>query len=318
MFEQILQLTLTALGLGEELRVDAKFTANLSRELEHVRAQTYDVVYPEMKARQLIPVDGSVDPGAETVTYPQWDVFGMAKIIHDFADDLPLVDALKEDFTTKVKSLGAAYGYSIQDLRAAAMSGSQLNSRRARQARRAIEQAIEDVACLGNSKAGLVGFAKHPNVSLVPVINGVWSTATGAEMIADMNELVNSTVTANKETFLPDTIVLDIASYQRFASTRISTTGDTHTTAMQAFLASNPYVRDVMSWNKLALADAAGTGPRAVCFKRDPEVLELVIPQEFEEMPPQPKGLRFHIPCHARCGGVVVYYPLAMGYMDGL
>jgi hypothetical protein len=304
--------------MGDSIRTDAKFTANLSRQLEHVRAQTYDVVYPEMKARQLIPVDGSVDTGAETVTYRQWDALGMAKIIHDFADDLPLVDALVEEFTSKVKSLGAAYGYSIQDLRAAGLSGSQLPARRARMARRSIEQAIEDIACLGNTKAGLLGFAKHPNVTLVPVVVGTWATATGAEMIADMNELVNSTVIANKETFLPDTIVLDIASYQRFASTRISTTGDTHTTAMQAFLASNPYVRSVMSWNKLALADAAGTGPRAVCYKRDPEVLELVIPQEYEEMPPQPKGLRFSIPCHARIGGCVVYYPLAMGYMDGL
>ena len=313
-----MKLTLVALGLGGDIRNDAKFTANLSRELEQVRAQTYDVVYPEMKARQLIPVDGSVDTGAETVTYRQWDVLGMAKIIHDFASDLPLVDALVEEFTTKVKSVGASYHYSIQDLRAAGMSGSQLPARRARQARRAIEQAIEDIACLGHTKAGLVGFAKHANVSLVTAVTGTWASATGAQMVGDMNHLVNSLVTANKETFLPDTIVLDIASYQLFASTRISTTGDTHTTAMQAFLASNPYIRDVMSWNKLALADAAGTGPRAVCYKRDPEVLQLVIPQEYEELPPQPKGFSFHIPCHARVGGCVVYYPLAMAYMDGL
>ena len=111
---------------------------------------------------------------------------------------------------------------------------------------------------------------------------------------------------------------MDVESYNRFASTRISTTGDTHTTAMQAFLQSNPYITRIESWNKLALADAAGTGPRAVCYKRDPEVLELVIPQEYEELPPQPKGFMYDIPCHARCGGVVVYYPLAMAYMDGL
>lgn len=310
--------TLTLLGLGDDIRNDAKFGANLERELEHVRAQTYDVVYPEMKARQLIPVDSSVDPGAATVTYRQWDTYGAAKIIQDYADDLPMVDALVEEFTHKIKSVGASYGYSIQDLRAAGMSGSNLGSRRARMARRSIEQAIENVACLGNSKAGLGGFAKHANVSLVPVVTGTWSGATGAEMVGDMNALVNAVVIANKETFIPDTIVLDIASYNRFATTRISTTGDTHTTALQAFLASNPYVTSVMSWNKLALANAAGNGPRAVCYKRDPEVLELVIPQEYEELPAQAKGLMFHVPCHARIGGCVIYYPLAMGYMDGL
>ena len=318
MLSEIAMLTLAALGLSDEIRNDAKYGANLSRELESVRAQTYDIVYPEMKARQLIPVDGSVDPGAETVTYRQWDMYGAAKIIHDYADDLPAVDALVEEFTSKIKSVGAKYGYSIQDLRAAAMSGSNLGARRARTARRSIEQGIENIACFGNTKAGLGGFAKNANVTLVPVVNGTWSTATGAEMVEDMNELVTSLVTANKETFIPDTIVLDIESYNRFASTRISTTGDTHTTALQAFLQSNPYITAVERWNKLALADAAGTGPRAVCYKRDPEVLELVIPQEYEELPPQPKNFMFEIPCHARIGGVVVYYPLAMAYMDGL
>jgi len=317
-FDELLAATLGALGLGDQIRNDAKFTANLSRDLEHLRAQTYDVVFPQMKARQLIPVDGSVNTGADTVTYRQWDMFGMAKIIHDYADDLPLVDALVEEFTTPVKSLGAGYGFSIQDLRSASMSGNQLDRRRAMQARRAIEQGIEDIACLGNSKAGLVGFAKHANVSLVSVVTGTWSTATGAEMIGDMTALVNAIVIANKETFPPDTIVMDIESFTRFSSTRISTTGDTHTTAMQAFLASNPYIKDVQSWNKLRLADAGGTGPRAVCYKKDPEVLQLVIPQEYEELPPQRKNLKFHIPVHARIGGCVVYYPLAMGYMDGL
>jgi len=315
--DQITSLVLAALNL-DEIRNDAKFSANLSRELEHIRAKTYDVVYPEMKARQFVPVDNSVPSGALTVTYRQWDLIGMAKLIHDYADDLPMFDALVEEFTSPVRSYGGKYGYSIQDLRAAAMSGSQLPARRARAARRGMEQLVESVACFGNTKAGLGGFAKNANVSLVSVVNGTWATATGAEMIEDMNKLVNDTVIANKETFAPDTILLDVELYTLFSSTRISTTGDTHTTAMQAFLASSPHIKNIFSWNQLALADAAGTGPRAICYKRDPEVLELVIPQEYEELPPQPNGLKFEIPCHGRIGGVVIYYPLAVAYMDGL
>ena len=53
-------------------------------------------------------------------------------------------------------------------------------------------------------------------------------------------------------------------------------------------------------------------------YKKDPEVLTLEIPQEYEEMPPQAKNLQFHVPVHARIGGVIVYYPIAMAYMDGL
>lgn len=297
---------------------DAKFTAVLEKQLEFVKTKTYDVVYPDMKARQFIPVNNEVDPGAETITYRQWDGFGMAQIISNYADDLPLIDALVEEFEQKIKGLGAAYQWSIQDLRRSAMSNSRLEARRGSQARRSIEQQIENIAALGNIKAGLRGFAKHPNVPLVAPITGNWAAATAAQIIDDLNELATSIVNTNKETFIPDTLVLDVVSYNIIATKRNSTTGDTNRTVLESWLASNPWVTNVGTWNKLALANAANNGPRAVCYKRDPEVLTLEIPQEFEQMPPQAKNLAFHVPVHARIGGVIVYYPIAMAYMDGI
>lgn len=300
------------------VRLDAGATSILEKQLEYVKTKTYDIVYPDFKGRQLVPVSNEVDPGAETITYRQWDEFGIAQIISNYADDLPLVDALSEEFTSKIKGLGAAYQYTIQDLRRSAMAGAQLDQRRARSARRAIELKIDDIAATGHTKSGLYGIANNPNVSLVSPLTGTWSTATGAQMVADAHEFARSIVATNKETMIPDTMVFDITNYGRFANTRISTTGDTHTTALQAFLASSPYVKNVGSWHKLATADAAGTGPRALCYKRDPEVLTLEIPQEFEQFPAQPKNLAYYTPCHARTGGVIIYYPIACGYMDGL
>lgn len=318
-----LALVLATLGLvssggsGAE-RWDDKFTAVLEKQLEHVKAKTYDIRYPAMKARSLIPVNNDVDPGAETITYRQWDEFGMAQIIHDAGDDLPLIDALVEEFQQKVHSLGAAYGWSIQELRRSAMAGASLDMRRARAARRSVEQQIENIAALGNVKVGLVGFAKNANVPLVSPVTGTWSTATGEQMIGDMMELASSVVTTSKEVFEPDTLVMDVTSFTRISTKRVSTTGDTNTTALEGFLRSNPWVTSVQSWNKLALANAANNGPRMVCYKRDPEVLTLEIPQEFEQFPPQAKNLKFLVPVHARIGGVIVYYPIAMAYMDGI
>ncbi len=298
-------------------RQDAKFTAVLEKQLEYVKARTYDIVYPEMKARQLIPVNNDVDPGAETITYRQWDDFGMAQIIANYADDLPLIDALVEEYSQTVKGLGAAYQWSIQDLRRSAMAGAQLDQRRARAARRSVEQQIENIAALGNAKAGLNGFAKHGNVPLVTPDTGTWSTATADQIIGDLNKLATSIVNTTKETFLPDTLALDITLYNLIATKRLSTTGDTNQTVLSGWLASNPWIKNVATWNKLATADAAGTGPRIVCYKRDPEVLTLEIPQEFEQLPPQAKNLAFQVPTHARIGGVIFYYPMAAAYMDG-
>ena len=79
------------------LRLDAGETAALSRQLEHMYAKTYDVKNGPLKSRQFVPIDTSVDTGAEFFTYRQWDMVGMADLIANFADDLPRVDAADEE-----------------------------------------------------------------------------------------------------------------------------------------------------------------------------------------------------------------------------
>lgn len=298
------------------VRLDAGETAALARQLEFIYAKTYDVRYAELKARRFIPVDTSVDPGAEFYTYRQWDMMGMAQIIANYADDLPRVDTLAKEYPAPIKSLGASYGYSIQDLRRSAMAGSQLDARRAKAARRAHEQAVDEIAAFGNADAGLGGFTNNANVPLVAPDNAPWSSATALEILADLNKLSNSIVLTTLETFEPDTLLLDTASFQLINTLPMSTTGDADKTVLRFFLDNNPYISNVDQWTKLTDAGAAGV-TRLVCYKRDPEVVELVIPQEFEQFPPQARNLEFVIPTHNRIGGVSVRYPLAMAYMDG-
>ena len=42
-----------------------------------------------------------------------------------------------------------------------------------------------------------------------------------------------------------------------------------------------------------------------------------VIPQEFEQLPPQMVNLMFKIPCHMRVGGIRVSYPKSIVALDG-
>jgi len=316
-----LQLILNQMGL----RLDAKYSAALDLQLEHVRSQTYDIQYPELKARKLIPVDTSVDPGAETVAYYQWDEYGMAEIIANFAGDLSLVDTKAEKYTSPVHSIGKAYQYSIQDLRRSAMAGTQLDTRRARAARRAIERGIDEIAAVGNAKGKLKGFLNHENVTVLTAatdgtstrwVGGRTTPKDPALIQADMHTAVRSIWTTSKQVHNPDTIVLATAEYGHISQTPVSPTRDT--TILGSFLANNPWIKNVDFWYKLDTANAAGTGPRMVTYQRDPEILELVIPQDFEQLPPQAKSLAFVVPCHARIGGVVVYYPIGIVYTDGI
>lgn len=296
-------------------RLDANETAALQRQLDFVKSRTYDIKYSEMKARRFIPVSNEVNPGAESITYKQWDQYGMAKVVSDAADDLPLVDVVAKEFTSPVKTLGAAYKFTVQELKAAALLGTSLDQQRGRAARRAIEAGIDHVAALGLGESQMPGFLNHPNVPVVAPTTGTWATASVDEILADINKLVNSIVTASNEIHNPDTLLLPTASFALLASTPAG--ANLESTILKVFLSTNPYIRSVDQWSKLNTAGVGG-GPRVVAYLRDPEIMQLEIPQEFEQLPPQPKNLAFVVPCHCRVGGTSIRYPLAMAYMDGV
>jgi hypothetical protein len=91
--------------------LDAAETVFFTRQLEHIKARTYDIKYPELKARMFIPVSNEVPSGAKTVTYRQWDRVGRAKIVADGAKDLPRVDALAREFSRPTRICGDSFGY---------------------------------------------------------------------------------------------------------------------------------------------------------------------------------------------------------------
>lgn len=300
-------------------RLDAGETAAFARELEVVKAKTYDVKYLNLKARTFIPLDSEVPSGAESFTWRSWDWAGMAKILANYADDLPKVDIIGTEVSQGIKSLGDSYSYSIQDIRASALLKTPLDSKRASAARRAIENSIETIAAKGNAAAGLPGFLNNANVPLITAagaLNGAWDTATATQILDDLNLIANTIVETTKHTHIPDTMILPTSRYSRVATLPFSAT-DTRS-VLKVFLENSPYVRNVDQWHFLDLANAAGNGPRVVCYPRDPEIVQLCIPQEFEQFPPQAKSLAFDNPCHARIGGVTWYYPLAGLYVDGV
>lgn len=305
------------LDVARQLRLDANETAVFSRQLEFIKTRTFDIKYPNLKARQFIPTSNEAPNSADTITYRVWDQYGMAKIVANYADDLPLVDVTASETTVPVKSLGDAYQYSVQDLRISAATGANLDTRRASMARRAIEAAIDQIAAKGVPGTTMTGFLNNPNVPIVAPDTGSWSAATDpADIIADLNKLVNYVITTTGQVHTPNTLLFDTASFAMLTTRPMG--ADFNNTVMKTFLNNNPYITSVDQWTKLDTADADGTGPRLVAYVKDPEVLELEIPQEFEQFPPQARNLTFIVNCHARIGGVSIRYPLAMAYMDGI
>lgn len=303
------------------INLDADESIFFSKELEAVKTQAYDVLYPEFKARKLIPVSFDAGPGAETIKYEQYDTVGMAKLIANYADDLPRADVKGKEYRVPVKSLGDSYGYNIQEVRASKMAKKPLEQRRANAAKRAMLMKENSIALLGDSATGLLGLLNHPNMpeyTLTADGTGstkTWSTKTGIQINRDLSGIVSYVMTQTKGVENPDTILLPLAKFNYIANTKMDQGSDT--TILQFFLKNNPQIKNIDWLNELAAAGAGGTD-RMIVYTRSSEKLTLEIPQDFEQFPVQEKGLEFIVPCHQRIGGVIMYYPMAACFADGL
>lgn len=300
-------------------RFDAGETMAFTRQLEHVQAKLYETKYAPFMGLQLIPAGDSVHPGADTFTWRRFTEIGYAKLIKNYADDLPNVSLYGVEESSNIRGLGESYGYSLQDIRRSTLMGFPLQSAQALAAKRVMMATMDRVLAYGDTSHNIPGFLKNSNVPTVTAITGTWTqgTTTGAAMVADLNKLVHSIPKASKQAHKPDTVALGLDEYEILSGTIMGADAG-NTTALEFFLRTNPYISQVVPWAQCDLANASNNGPRAVAYERTAEVVERIVPIEFEQMAAQAKGLSFNVPCHARVGGAVWHYPLAGAYMDGL
>lgn len=301
--------------------LDSNEAVFFEQELEDIKAKSYDVVRRRLRHRDHIPVSNASGPAAETISYYQYDQVGIAKLVSNYADDLPVANVKGRKFSVDVHSMGVGFEYSIQDIRASMAQGKSLNDRKATAAARAIAELEENIAAFGHAGTNMKGFLNHPNVPVIsvhdPGSGRAWiaDNKTPEQIVKDMGAAVQKIIDNTSEVERPNALLLPSNEYGHIAQTKMT---DIEPTILRWFIANNPWVSSVGTWDKLKTADASSTGPRSVTYRRDPNALELEIPQEFEMFPPQAQNLAFRVPAHARIGGVVFYYPLSAIYQDDL
>jgi hypothetical protein len=285
----------------------------LERQLEFIRPQVFEVQYADIKYPTVLPVTSEAGPGAQTFTFRIMDATGEFKLIADAADDLPRADISQTEKSINIRSFGGSFGYTVQELRAAQMANIALEQRRAAAVRRAYEEKVEDLAFFGESTVGLSGFFNNSTVDVVAA-DKWFSTATAQEMLELLNYGVTAIINASKMKEQPDTILMAWEDYNKVSTTRNSDSSDV--TVLEYFLRTNPFIRNVEPINQLDADNSALNTNRMVVYKRDPEKVQLHIPQPLELFPPQQRGLEFIVPAHARVGGVALYYPKSVIYVQ--
>lgn len=288
------------------------------RQLEEVKARSYDVRYADLVYRELIPVTFATPAGATTITYETFDSVGVAKIIQNYAGDLPRADINGKETTIPVRTIGDSFGYTVQEVASAQMAGTPLQQRKADAARRAIEEKMNDIAFNGAPEHGLNGFFTHPNI---PVINatGAWSGLTGAQILADLNGMASTMVETTLMIERPNLLLLPVAQYNLiFTSFRVD---NTDMSIAKQFIENSPYFTStdqIMPINQMANVTAFSGDDVAIMYNRSPDKLEFEIPQDVTFYPTQDRNLETIVPVASRCAGMNVYYPLSLLILRGL
>lgn len=296
--------------------MDAAESAFFDRQLEFIYSTTYDIKFAELKARRFIPMSTLANAGATTVTYRQFTEVGRARIGSHKSDKPPRVDVNGIEFQRPVREVEASYGWTVKEVKSAAMAGNNLNGRRASACRRAIEREMDEIAAIGAPLFGIASGALNEPASTIDASAGSWTApATPDTIIGEVGAMWEGIIDDTLEVETADTLLLPGQEWAHIAVTPRSATTDT--TILTFIRSSFPDLTTIEAWHRLTTAGAGGVR-RAILYHRSPDVLTNEIPNDFEQLPVQPDGMQFVVNCMASTAGVAVYYPLAVRYLDGI
>jgi len=300
-------------------RFDANESVFFARQLESIKAQSYDVKRAKLNALEIFPVSTSTPEGATTITYRQFDSVGAAKIIANYANDLPRADVNGKEFTSPIRGIGIAYGFSVQEIRSAQFAGMPLSEKKMRAAQRAHEEMINRLAWSGDVDNGLPGFMTNANIPafVVPAdgtgSSKLWAAKSADKIVRDINGVINQVTTQSKGIHRANMVLMPLEQYTLIASTQNSTASDT--TILQFVTLNNPGV----TFKPVIELDAFGGGlDRIAAGEFSIDNMQLEIPMAFRQYSPQVNGLEYVIPCESRFGGCIIEYPLAFAIGDSI
>ncbi len=298
-----------------------------NRELEHIKAKSYDVLYQDLFARTILPTSNEAGAYAHSITYRTFDQVGMAKIISSYAKDLPRADVAGFETTSPVRVIGLSFAYNVDEILASNQTGRSLEQRRANAVQRGVEETIDRIALFGDSPSGLQGFFDNPNIpaGVVAVGGGGdtrWSTKTPQEILDDVNSFMGTIFTVTLQKERPNTLLLPTAQWSLITSSPRSDNSDT--TILQYIVQNSPYINsteDIMPIPDLIGIGTIGTGDSTdvmVAYDRNPDKLTMEVPLELQFLAPQEVGLELSVPAWAKTGGTIVYYPLSVRFAEGI
>lgn len=305
-----------------DLRNDASTTAYVARQLEYLRPGLFEVQYPNLKGKRWVPINSSMPVGAEQYTITIMDRVGEVKHVKDFSKDLSRVELKTSQASMNVFSMGISYAWNINEIRAAMFAGLPLQTKKAMFARDLMARKFDDILLTGETVTGAKGLFNLTGTETYTV------TADGAggsktfeskapdKILRDLNNPFSQVILNSKEVHNPNTMILPLSTQQYIAGLRV---GDgTSETVLSYWLRTNPYGISSVDYSTKLETAGSGNTKRVVIYEKNPNVLEMIAPVEFEQFSPETFLTEVQTICQMRVGGIALYMPKGVIYADGV
>lgn len=302
----------------------AKITAHLERmgvekadaagiwtvsQLTAALNRAYEKEYAENSVVNIFPVTNEIPGHAKYFEYPEFDGAGIAQIIADYSDDLPLVDSFMNEKQGKVFRFGNAFLISIDEIKAGAATGQSLSTRKQALAFEAHDNLLDKLVWSGSAPHGIVSVFDQPNINNV-VATPSWNIVDNA--INDITAMIDAVETSTQGLHHVTDILLP-ASARRVMQELVPNTSISYA---QMFATNNSGI-NLRYLQFLDNYDGAG-GKAALAFEKSPLNMSIEIPEATNVLPGQPKDLHFKYPVTSKATGLIVYRPLTMAVIKGI
>lgn len=277
-------------------------------QLTQLLNRQYEQAYPQTGVLELFPVTTELSPVTKNFEWLEFDGVTSAKIIADYTDDLPTVEAMASEKTGKVFRLGNAWFISIDEIKAGQALGSSLSDRKASLAREGHETLVNDLVFKGSAPHNIVSVFDQPNINRLT--SASWTTPEIA--FSELQDLIDTIEDVTLGRHHVTNIVIP-PSKRRLLTQKMPDVTESY---LAWFKENYPNVT-ITAIAELEDIDGAGT-KGVLAYEKDPMNMSIEIPERFNMLPMQPKDLHFKVPCTSKCTGLIVYRPLTIAILSGV
>lgn len=306
-FEQnAIKVAMQGMGIdANKLDAHGIWTVN---QLTQLLNRQYEQAYPQTGVLELFPVTTELSPVTKNFEWLEFDGVTSAKIIADYTDDLPTVEAMASEKTGKVFRLGNAWFISIDEIKAGQALGSSLSDRKASLAREGHETLVNDLVFKGSAPHNIVSVFDQPNINRLT--SASWTTPEIA--FSELQDLIETIEDVTLGRHHVTNIVIP-PSKRRLLTQKMPDVTESY---LAWFKENYPNVT-ITAIAELEDIDGAGT-KGVLAYEKDPMNMSIEIPERFNMLPIQPKDLHFKVPCTSKCTGLIVYRPLTIAILSGV